>query len=216
MNNIICIAGPTASGKTALAVELAKELNGEAPLSATPNPDKHLWYVIDETKATCAKEGLRTHYCAYAKGMIDSYVEMDLHVWEEKLPSHTYELTDTVPPVHTTDGYKEYTCDECGHVKQEVLQATETHSFLVEVSRTDATCLAPGTVVYKCNVCPEEREEPLPQLTEHQYSESGICTVCGAEAPPITEELITEPQETQTEVNWIRSCLSARSRLKRR
>ena len=29
MNNIICIAGPTASGKTALAVELAKELNAE-------------------------------------------------------------------------------------------------------------------------------------------------------------------------------------------
>ncbi len=29
MNNLICIAGPTASGKTALAVELAKELNGE-------------------------------------------------------------------------------------------------------------------------------------------------------------------------------------------
>ena len=29
MNNIICIAGPTASGKTALAVELAKELTGE-------------------------------------------------------------------------------------------------------------------------------------------------------------------------------------------
>ena len=29
MNNIICIAGPTASGKTSLAVELAKELNGE-------------------------------------------------------------------------------------------------------------------------------------------------------------------------------------------
>ena len=29
MNNIICIAGPTASGKTALAVELAKTLGGE-------------------------------------------------------------------------------------------------------------------------------------------------------------------------------------------
>ena len=29
MNRIICIAGPTASGKTALAVDLAKELNGE-------------------------------------------------------------------------------------------------------------------------------------------------------------------------------------------
>ncbi len=29
MNKIICVAGPTASGKTALAVELAKALNGE-------------------------------------------------------------------------------------------------------------------------------------------------------------------------------------------
>ena len=29
MNNILCIPGPTASGKTALAVALAKELNGE-------------------------------------------------------------------------------------------------------------------------------------------------------------------------------------------
>ena len=29
MNNLICIAGPTASGKTALAVQLAKELGGE-------------------------------------------------------------------------------------------------------------------------------------------------------------------------------------------
>lgn len=29
MNNIICIAGPTASGKTALAVALAKQVNGE-------------------------------------------------------------------------------------------------------------------------------------------------------------------------------------------
>ena len=29
MNNILCIAGPTASGKTALAVELAKAFNGE-------------------------------------------------------------------------------------------------------------------------------------------------------------------------------------------
>ena len=29
MNPIICIAGPTASGKTALAVALAQELGGE-------------------------------------------------------------------------------------------------------------------------------------------------------------------------------------------
>ena len=29
MDNIICVVGPTASGKTALAVEIAKQTNGE-------------------------------------------------------------------------------------------------------------------------------------------------------------------------------------------
>lgn len=29
MDKIICVVGPTASGKTALAIELAKEYNGE-------------------------------------------------------------------------------------------------------------------------------------------------------------------------------------------
>ena len=29
MDRIVCIAGPTASGKTTLAVELARELDGE-------------------------------------------------------------------------------------------------------------------------------------------------------------------------------------------
>ena len=29
MNNIICVTGPTASGKTALAIQLAMEQNGE-------------------------------------------------------------------------------------------------------------------------------------------------------------------------------------------
>ena len=42
MNNIICIAGPTASGKTALAVELAKELNGEVISCDSMQVYKHM------------------------------------------------------------------------------------------------------------------------------------------------------------------------------
>lgn len=42
MNNIICIAGPTASGKTALAVELAKELNGEVVSCDSMQVYKHM------------------------------------------------------------------------------------------------------------------------------------------------------------------------------
>ena len=42
MNNIICIAGPTASGKTALAVELAKEFNGEVVSCDSMQIYKHM------------------------------------------------------------------------------------------------------------------------------------------------------------------------------
>ena len=42
MNNIICIAGPTASGKTALAVELAKELDGEVVSCDSMQIYKHM------------------------------------------------------------------------------------------------------------------------------------------------------------------------------
>ncbi len=42
MNNIICIAGPTASGKTALAAALAKELNGEVVSCDSMQVYKHM------------------------------------------------------------------------------------------------------------------------------------------------------------------------------
>ena len=42
MDKIICIAGPTASGKTALAVELAKELNGEVVSCDSMQVYKHM------------------------------------------------------------------------------------------------------------------------------------------------------------------------------
>ena len=40
MNSIICIAGPTASGKTALAVALAKELHELAAAKSAAAPQK--------------------------------------------------------------------------------------------------------------------------------------------------------------------------------
>lgn len=42
MDNIICIAGPTASGKTALAVELAKAVNGEVVSCDSMQVYKHM------------------------------------------------------------------------------------------------------------------------------------------------------------------------------
>ena len=88
MNPIICVAGPTASGKTALAVELAKEFNGEVV-----SCDSMLVYRrmdIGTAKPTEAeKQGIVHHmldvaeadedfsvsrYCAMASPIVDDIV----------------------------------------------------------------------------------------------------------------------------------------------
>ena len=88
MNNIICIAGPTASGKTALAVELAKELDGEVVScdsmqvyrrmdigTAKPTPDEmqgirhHMLDVAEPDEDFSV-----SRYCAMAGPIVDDIV----------------------------------------------------------------------------------------------------------------------------------------------
>ena len=88
MNNIICIAGPTASGKTALAVELAKELNGEVIScdsmqiyrgmdigTAKPSPEEmqgirhHMLDICDPTEDFSV-----SRYCELATPILDDIV----------------------------------------------------------------------------------------------------------------------------------------------
>ena len=88
MNNIICIAGPTASGKTALAVALAKELNGEVVScdsmqvyrrmdigTAKPTPDemqgiRHHMLDVAEPEEDFSV----SRYCAMAGPIVDDIV----------------------------------------------------------------------------------------------------------------------------------------------
>ena len=88
MNNIICIAGPTASGKTALAVELAKELGGEVVSCdsmqvykrmdiGTAKPTKEemdgiVHHMIDVAEPD--EEFSVSRYCAMASPIIDDIV----------------------------------------------------------------------------------------------------------------------------------------------
>jgi len=88
LNNIICIAGPTASGKTALAVELAKELNGEVVScdsmqvyrrmdigTAKPTPDEmqdivhHMLDVADPNEDFSV-----SRYCCLASRIVDDII----------------------------------------------------------------------------------------------------------------------------------------------
>ena len=88
MNNIICIAGPTASGKTALAVALAKELNGEVVScdsmyvyrhmnigTAKPNMEERegiVHHMIDVAEPD--EDFSVSRYCAMAAPIVDDIV----------------------------------------------------------------------------------------------------------------------------------------------
>ena len=88
MNNIICIAGPTASGKTALAVELAKEYNGEVVScdsmyvyrrmnigTAKPSPEEMDGIVHHMIDVADADEDFSvSRYCAAAGPIVDDII----------------------------------------------------------------------------------------------------------------------------------------------
>ena len=88
MNSILCIAGPTASGKTALAVELAKDLNGEVVScdsmqvyrrmdigTAKPSPEEMQGiphHMIDVAEPD--EDFSVSRYCAMAAPIVDGIV----------------------------------------------------------------------------------------------------------------------------------------------
>ena len=88
MNSIICIAGPTASGKTALAVELAKEYSGEVVScdsmyvyrrmnigTAKPSPEEMEGIVHHMIDVADADEDFSvSRYCAAAGPIVDDII----------------------------------------------------------------------------------------------------------------------------------------------
>ena len=88
MNSILCLAGPTASGKTALAVELAKDLNGEVVScdsmqvyrrmdigTAKPSPEEMQGiphHMIDVAEPE--EDFSVSRYCAMAAPIVDDIV----------------------------------------------------------------------------------------------------------------------------------------------
>ena len=85
MQNLICIAGPTASGKTALSIALAKELDGE--LVSCDSMQRYKRMDIGTAKPSlCEREGIPHHmldvvepwedfsvsrYCEMANAIVD-------------------------------------------------------------------------------------------------------------------------------------------------
>jgi len=88
VNNLICIAGPTASGKTALAVELAKQLDGEVISCDSMQVYKHM--DIGTAKPTEAEmQGIAHHMLSVAEPWEDfsvsRYCEMATPIVDDVL-----------------------------------------------------------------------------------------------------------------------------------
>ena len=83
MNNIICIAGPTASGKTALAVEMAKLYNGEVVSCDSMQVYKHM----DIGTAKPTKEEMQ--------GIVHHMLDV-AEPWEEFSVSRYCEMASTI------------------------------------------------------------------------------------------------------------------------
>lgn len=90
---------------------------------------------------------------------------------------HNYKLTKTVAATCTADGYKEYTCSNCGNVKKEKNGTKLGHNFSVMAGHKNSTCKEHGYDTYKCSRCSETKKTELP-LTDHQYSLRTTAATC--------------------------------------
>ncbi len=90
---------------------------------------------------------------------------------------HNYKLTKTVAATCTADGYKEYTCSNCGNVKKEKNGTKLGHNFSVKAGHKNSTCKEHGYDTYKCSRCSETKKTELP-LADHQYSLRTTAATC--------------------------------------
>jgi len=132
--------------------------------------------LVSKTDATCKAEGSATYKCETCEATEDKTLEIDptAHKWET-------EYTVDTPATCGTDGSKSYHCEYCDTVNADsvtAIPATGDHSYTVEQSKTEATCMATGTLVMKCANC-DATETTTLEINKDNHT--GNNTVVGKE-----------------------------------
>jgi len=130
---------------------------------------------IARTEATCVAPGSVTKKCTCgAENTEELPINPEAHTGNNHVEG-------AVAPGCATAGHTGKTVCECGVTIDEgsVIEATGEHVYAEEVARTEATCVAPGSVTKKCT-CGAENTEELPINPENH---TGNNTVEGAVAP---------------------------------
>ncbi len=160
----------------------------------------HSYTSVITKQPTCSEMGIRTYTCSKCSN------------------SYTENIAKKAHTPGTWQNEKSATCTEKGSevkkctVCKETVETRETaelgHNY--KSSITDATCKAPGKMVYTCSLCQNSYEEIIPQK-EHKLkkvtveatctekgSEYNKCELCGDTIGEVT----TIPAKGHTEGEW--------------
>ena len=156
-----------------------------------------------------------TNYSKYAFDDLLTYM-----VYMSSSCEHNYELVETVAPTCEENGYTLYVCELCSYEYKADIIAPLGHNY-AETSRTEATCINMGEIVYTC-ACGDVKIEqtgyaehipsdwivlaPATCVAGIQYKECLVCHegVESEEIPPVSDHIESdwivdiEPTEVQT------------------
>lgn len=94
---------------------------------------------------------------------------------------HYYVKGVTIPPTCTEQGYTEYTCRQCGAVKEADFISKNGHRY--QMASNPPTCTEMGETVYTCEVCGFEYTQETEYPSGHNFTmtveKSPTCTAEG-------------------------------------
>lgn len=131
------------------------------------------------TAATCTATGVRTYTATFSADWASTQtttetiaIDENAHTWDNdcdtecndcgttRTITHSYESVVTAPTCEA-QGYTTHTCSACGESYKDTYVDATGHSYTVEQSSIDATCVATGSVTWKCANCDSTKTETL-------------------------------------------------------
>lgn len=121
----------------------------------------------------------------------------------EKATGHDWTEGDYVRPTCTEDGSVEYTCENCGETKTEVVKAAG-HSWDAGKVTLAPTTTKEGVKTFTCTACGETKTESIDKIKDDSNSNAGTTTGKKDETKPATgtttKKENTKPAATKAKV----------------
>jgi len=104
-------------------------------------------------------------------------------------PAHKYDII-VVPPTCTTDGFTVHRCRYCGQREEYITDYVPALGHSYDVVTKSPTCVDEGVQTIYCPSCGEVFSETVIPTLSHQYTSSGVCSICGERDPNHMEDIL--------------------------